>query len=93
MGLIKRRNTLNCFGFQYGKLNELNLLHTTLCKITNLLDRVLKEKSPSIHKMLEDFNQKLGIDLFNYNTECLRSGVFMSELQLIQTGSDTGHVQ
>jgi len=59
--------------------------------ITLLIIRntVLKEKSPSIHKMLEDFNHKVVIDLFNHNTERLRCDVFMGELQLIQPGSDT----
>ena len=55
--------------------------------------RILKEKSPSIHKMLEDFNHKVVINLLNHNTERLRCAIFMGELQLIQTGSDTGHVQ
>ena len=63
--------------------------------ITLLIIRntVLKEKSPSTHKMLEDFNHKMGINLLNHNTERLRCVVFIGELQLIQTGSDTGHVQ
>ena len=63
--------------------------------ITLLIIRntVLKEKSPSIHKILEDFNQKVGSDLFNHNTERLRCAIFMGELQLIQTGSDIRHVQ
>ena len=63
--------------------------------ITLLIIRntVLKEKSPSTQKMLRDFNHKMGINLFNHNTERLRCGIFMGELQLIKTGSDTGHVQ